>query len=97
MFFSGNKVYVTFPYFIFVMNMVLFILSAITLPGKAVVTKSSPIRVFFTSYVTTFVTTSIMPSLLLEYLMMLCGKKITFRVSIKENMKITFKDFIKGS
>ncbi len=97
MFFSGDQTYVTFPYFVSVMNIVLFILSAITLPGKAVIAKSSPIRVFITSYVTTFVTTSIMPSLLIEYLMMLCGKKIIFRVSIKENMKITFKDFIKGS
>lgn len=97
MFFSGSETYVTFPYFVFVINMILFILSAITLPGKAVIAKSSLIRAFITSYVVTFVTTSIIPSLLLEYFMMLCGKKITFKVSIKENMKITFKDFIKGS
>ncbi len=94
---DSNEIYIAFPYFVFVMNIFLFVLSALTLPCKAVVTKSSVIRVFITSYVSTFVATSIMPSLLLEYFMLLCGKKIRFKVSIKHNKKITFKDFIKGS
>ena len=96
-FIPTNLIYTFFPYFGFAINIVLYVLSITTVPGKAVVSKQSVSRAFLTSFSSAFVVTSLMPSFLIEYFMLLLGKKITFKVTIKENKKITFKDFIKGS
>lgn len=96
-FIPSNLIYTLFPYFVFAINIVLYVLSITTVPGKAVVSKQSVSRAFLTSFSSAFVVTSLMPSFLIEYFMLLLGKKITFKVTIKENKKITFKDFVKGS